>query len=138
MSSGITCRGLRRIASMRLSRFVTRARRPANDELFPTPVMAEGLLDRLLNSAYMITMLGKTYRQQQRPGSSPNATSTSRGDLEVANYREQTTGDKQTVNIDTPTHPLRRQPMIRLAQAQPPRQVPMIRFASINPLVRGR
>jgi DNA replication protein DnaC len=31
-------------------------------ELFPTPVLAEGLLDRLLNSAYAITMLGRSYR----------------------------------------------------------------------------
>jgi DNA replication protein DnaC len=37
-------------------------------ELFPTPVLAEGLLDRLLNSAYVITMLGRSYRPQQRPG----------------------------------------------------------------------
>lgn len=36
--------------------------------LFPNPVLAEGLLDRLLNSAYVITMLGRSYRPQQRPG----------------------------------------------------------------------
>lgn len=35
--------------------------------LFPNPVLAEGLLDRLLNSAYVIPMLGKSYRPQQRP-----------------------------------------------------------------------
>jgi DNA replication protein DnaC len=35
--------------------------------LFPSPVLAEGLLDRLLNSAYVVTMLGKSYRPQQRP-----------------------------------------------------------------------
>lgn len=35
--------------------------------LFPSPVLAEGLLDRLLNSAYVITMLGKSYRPRQRP-----------------------------------------------------------------------
>src|SRR6266581_6947648 len=62
--------------------------------LFPSPVLAEGLLDRLLNSAYVITMLGRSYRPQQRPGVSTNATSTSGGDLQVANYREQTTGNK--------------------------------------------
>ena len=60
-----------------------------------TPVMAEGLLDRLLNSAYMITMLGRSYRPQQRPGSSSSGPSTSSGDLQVANYREQTTGNKR-------------------------------------------
>jgi DNA replication protein DnaC len=64
-------------------------------ELFPTPVMAEGLLDRLLNSAYVLTMLGRSYRPQQRPGSSPNETLTDRGDLQVANYREHTTGNKR-------------------------------------------
>jgi DNA replication protein DnaC len=37
--------------------------------LFPNPVLAEGLLDRLLNSAHIITMLGRSYRPRQRPGS---------------------------------------------------------------------
>jgi IstB-like ATP binding protein len=64
-------------------------------ELFPTPVSAEGLLDRLLNSAYVITMLGGSYRPQQRHGSSSNGPSTSSGDLQVANYREHTTGNKR-------------------------------------------
>ncbi len=36
--------------------------------LFPNPVLAEGLLDRLLNSAYTVMMLGRSYRSQQRPG----------------------------------------------------------------------
>lgn len=35
--------------------------------LFPNPVVAEWLLDRLLNSAYIVTMLGRSYRPQQRP-----------------------------------------------------------------------
>lgn len=35
--------------------------------LFPNPVLAEGLLDRLLNSAHVITMLGRSYRPRQRP-----------------------------------------------------------------------
>jgi DNA replication protein DnaC len=35
--------------------------------LFPNPVLAEGLLDRLLNCAYVITTLGRSYRPQQRP-----------------------------------------------------------------------
>jgi DNA replication protein DnaC len=36
--------------------------------LFPNPVLAEGLLDRLVNSAYVVALLGKSYRPQQRPG----------------------------------------------------------------------
>jgi DNA replication protein DnaC len=36
--------------------------------LFPHPVLAEGLLARLLNSAYILTMLGRRYRPQLRPG----------------------------------------------------------------------
>jgi DNA replication protein DnaC len=36
--------------------------------LFPTPVLAERLLDRLRNSAYVVTRLGRSYRPQQRPG----------------------------------------------------------------------
>ena len=34
----------------------------------PTPVLAEGLLDRLLNSAYVIPLLGRSYHPQQRLG----------------------------------------------------------------------
>jgi hypothetical protein len=34
---------------------------------FPNPVLAEGMLDRLVNSAHIITMLGPSYRPQQRP-----------------------------------------------------------------------
>jgi hypothetical protein len=30
-------------------------------------VLAEGMLDRLVNSALIITMLGRSYRPQQRP-----------------------------------------------------------------------
>jgi DNA replication protein DnaC len=41
--------------------------------LFPSPVLAEGLLDRLLNSAYVVTMLGKSYRPQQRPDQQPSS-----------------------------------------------------------------
>jgi len=40
--------------------------------LFPNPVPAEGLLDRLLNSAHTVKMLGKSYREKQRP-SDPSA-----------------------------------------------------------------
>ena len=36
--------------------------------LFPNPVLAEGFFDRLLNSAYVVTMLGRSYRPRQRPG----------------------------------------------------------------------
>jgi DNA replication protein DnaC len=46
--------------------------------LFPSPVLAEGLLDRLLNSAYVITMLGRSYRPQQRPGAPSHGASTDR------------------------------------------------------------
>ena len=36
--------------------------------LFHNPVLAEGLLDRLLNSAFVITMLGRSYRPKARRG----------------------------------------------------------------------
>jgi len=35
--------------------------------LFPSPVVAEALLDRLLNSAHILIMQGRSYRPQQRP-----------------------------------------------------------------------
>ena len=52
---------------------LTTNREPKNlYPLFPNPVLAEGLLDRLLNSAYVITMLGRSYRSQQRPDQHTN------------------------------------------------------------------
>jgi DNA replication protein DnaC len=39
--------------------------------LFANAVVAEGLLDRLLNSAYTVTMAGRSYRARQRPGGAP-------------------------------------------------------------------
>jgi DNA replication protein DnaC len=52
------------------SLIVTTNREPADlYPLFPNPVLAEGLLDRLLNSAYTLTLLGRSYRPRQRPGS---------------------------------------------------------------------
>jgi DNA replication protein DnaC len=50
--------------------------------LFPNPVLAEGLLDRLLNSAYVITMLGRSYRPRQRPDQHTNGKA---GEQKVAN-----------------------------------------------------
>jgi DNA replication protein DnaC len=51
--------------------FIITANRAPKDlyPLFPNPVLAEGLLDRLVNSAFVITLLGKSYRPTQRPGS---------------------------------------------------------------------
>ncbi len=47
--------------------------------LFPNAVVAEGLLDRLLNSAHIITMLGRSYRPRQRPAGLGTEASTWRG-----------------------------------------------------------
>lgn len=57
------------------SLLVTTNRQPADlYPLFPNPVLAEGLLDRLLNSAYTVTMLGRSYRPRQRPSAAWEAT----------------------------------------------------------------
>lgn len=40
--------------------------------LFPNPVLAEGALDRLVNSAHHILMLGKSYRPLRRPDGGKN------------------------------------------------------------------
>lgn len=37
--------------------------------LFPNPVLAEGILDRLINKAHHVVLTGKSYRTQQKPGS---------------------------------------------------------------------
>jgi DNA replication protein DnaC len=39
--------------------------------LFPNPVVAEGVLDRLVNSAHQVAMEGKSYRPNRRPGRAP-------------------------------------------------------------------
>jgi DNA replication protein DnaC len=36
--------------------------------LFPAPVVAEGVLDRVVNSAHHVPMEGKSYRPKRRPG----------------------------------------------------------------------
>jgi DNA replication protein DnaC len=41
--------------------------------LFPNPVLAEGLLDRLINSAHVIAMTGRSYRPRQRPAQADKA-----------------------------------------------------------------
>ena len=46
--------------------------------LFPNPVVAEGVLDRLVNCAHHVLMQGKSFRPNKRPGSH-NAPSTQGG-----------------------------------------------------------
>ena len=42
--------------------------------LFPNPVVAEGVLDRLVNCAHHLLMQGKSYRPNKRPGTSRAST----------------------------------------------------------------
>lgn len=52
----------------RSSLIITTNREPKDlYPLFPNPVLAEGLLDRLVNSAHIVIMLGRSYRPKQRP-----------------------------------------------------------------------
>ncbi len=37
--------------------------------LFPNPVLAEGILDRLINKAHHVVLAGRSYRSELRPGS---------------------------------------------------------------------
>ena len=39
--------------------------------LFPNPVVAESLLDRLINTSHQILMDGPSYRPRKRPGDAP-------------------------------------------------------------------
>jgi DNA replication protein DnaC len=50
------------------------ANRQASDwySLFPNPVVAESILDRIVNSAHHIAMTGRSYRPTKRPGTQPN------------------------------------------------------------------
>jgi DNA replication protein DnaC len=53
---------------------ITTANRAPADwyPLFANPVLAEGILDRLLNSAHQIKLSGRSYRPQLRPDRGPN------------------------------------------------------------------
>ena len=46
------------------------ANRTATDwySLFPNPVVAESILDRVVNTAHHVAMVGKSYRPNKRPG----------------------------------------------------------------------
>jgi DNA replication protein DnaC len=42
--------------------------------LFPNPVVAESLLDRLINTSHQVFMNGPSYRPNKRPGSAGSTT----------------------------------------------------------------
>lgn len=46
------------------------ANRQASDwyGLFPNPVVAESILDRIVNAAHHVAMPGRSYRPNKRPG----------------------------------------------------------------------
>jgi DNA replication protein DnaC len=50
--------------------FILTSNRSPKDwyELFPNPVVAESVLDRLINSSFHVHMEGKSYRPRRRPG----------------------------------------------------------------------
>jgi DNA replication protein DnaC len=53
---------------------ITSNRGPADwYPLFPNPVVAESLLDRLINTSHQIVMDGPSYRPHKRPGAPPRA-----------------------------------------------------------------
>lgn len=52
--------------------------------LFPSPVVAEALLDRLLNSAHLVVMLGNSYRPHLRPSAWEGATLRTATERELA------------------------------------------------------
>lgn len=53
--------------------FILTANRSPKDwyELFPNAVVAEGVLDRLINCSFHVQMEGKSYRPKRRPGQTP-------------------------------------------------------------------
>ena len=53
---------------------ITSNRSPADwYPLFPNPVVAESLLDRLINTSHQIVMDGPSYRPNKRPGAPQRA-----------------------------------------------------------------
>lgn len=63
------------VAERRGGSFILASNRAPADwyGLFPNPVVAEGVLDRLVNSAHHVAMVGKSFRPNQRPGLRPGA-----------------------------------------------------------------
>ena len=63
------------VAERRGGSFILASNRAPADwyGLFPNPVVAEGVLDRLVNSAHHVAMLGRSFRPNQRPGRTPAA-----------------------------------------------------------------
>ena len=58
----------------RKSVIITSNRAPADwYPLFPNPVVAESLLDRLINTSHQIVMDGPSYRPNKRPGAPQRA-----------------------------------------------------------------
>jgi DNA replication protein DnaC len=55
--------------------FIVTANRAAKDwySLFPNPVVAESILDRLVNTAHHVEMQGRSYRPNNRPGAKEKA-----------------------------------------------------------------
>jgi DNA replication protein DnaC len=49
---------------------IVTANRQASDwySLFPNPVVAESILDRVVNSSHQLHMDGRSYRPTKRPG----------------------------------------------------------------------
>jgi hypothetical protein len=47
--------------------------------LFPNPVVAESLLDRLINSSHQVFMNGPSYRPNKRPGAKQRPQETAHG-----------------------------------------------------------
>ena len=58
------------VAERRAGSFVLASNRAPADwyGLFPNPVVAEGVLDRLVNAAHHVAMVGRSFRPNQRPG----------------------------------------------------------------------
>ncbi len=49
--------------------------------LFPNPVVAESLLDRLINTSHQIVMDGPSYRPRKRPGAPPRVVTPGKEDI---------------------------------------------------------
>ena len=69
----------------RSSLIITSNRAPADwYALFANPVVAEGMLDRLINNAHHILMQGRSYRPNKRPGSTPSTPPSQGGETNPA------------------------------------------------------
>jgi len=70
--------------------------------LFPNPVLAEGALDRLINSSHHVVLTGRSYRSRLRPGQTPPPAKQQEPEKEEQSRKDTTEVQEEGERILTP------------------------------------